>query len=186
LPSIPPTRPGGPRSHQSDPYVWRESDNGRLSAAGCATAVQPALLVSAEQLPDLTRYSITLNNQTQGTLDDLQVSVELPDDAVFDHALETPGFTQFQAQQGRRLTWTTASFAPNDIIDAFTFFLAQPSGGAFGVDATWGGESAGEIQSQVQPAVQSASEGEADLTIDASTLAQGPLPVGATGVSIVA
>src|SRR5258708_1132566 len=100
-------------------------------------AAQPGLFVSGEQLPDLTRYSVRGRNQTERTLAELQVRVQRPDDAVFDHALETPGFTQFLEPQGQTLTWNAGSSAPDDIVDAFTFFLAQPPSGAFGVNARW-------------------------------------------------
>jgi hypothetical protein len=116
----------------------------------------------------------------------LQVTVQLPDDAVFDHALETPGFTQFQAPLGQTLTWNTASSAPNDVVDAFTFFLAQPSDGAFDIGATWGGGSAGQIETQIQPVVRPATDAEADVALDATTLGHGVTPVGNTGVVIMA
>jgi hypothetical protein len=73
---------------------------------------QPGLLMAALQLPTGVRYTVTLANPTQVTLGDLQVSVQLPADAVFDHALETPGFTKFQGAQGSAISWNAASFAP--------------------------------------------------------------------------
>ena len=149
-------------------------------------ADQLGLYVAGEQFPDLTRYSVTLSNPAKSTLSDLQVAVQLPDDAVFDHALETPGFTQFMGPHGQTLTWRGATIAPDDIVDPFTFFLAQPPSGSFNVSATWNGDSAGQVQSEVQPAVQTATDTEADVTIDATTLAQGFAPIGNTGVIIAA
>ena len=144
---------------------------------------QPALLMSAMQLPDSTRYSVTVANLGQSTLSNLQVSVQLPTDAVFDHALETPGYTQFQGNDNGMLSWSTgATFAPTDEIDAFTFFLQQPSTGIFSVSASWDG---GSAQGQFAPIVQTATDTEADVTLDAATLAAGELPVGNTGVVIL-
>jgi hypothetical protein len=147
-----------------------------------AAVPQPGLYLAGTQLPDVTRYSVTVNNQTQTTLSDLRVSVQLPEDAVFDHALETPGFTQFQATDGQTLTWQGGSFGPNDVIDAFTFFLAQPASGTFSIGATWGGDSPGDVQSQLQPSVRTATETDGDVTINAAALAQGSAPVGHSGV----
>ena len=156
---------------------------GAEPASGQPPVVQPRLFLSGVQLPDLTRYSVSLSNQTQSALSDLQVTVQLPEDAVFDHALETPGFTQFQGPQGQTLTWNTADFGPKDLVDDFTFFLTQPASGAFDIGARWDD---GQVQSQMQPAVQAATASDAEVTFDAATLDQGFAPVGNTGVRIAA
>lgn len=142
--------------------------------------------MAGSQLPAGVRYTVTLANPTQVTLGDLQVSVQLPGDALFDHALETPGVTQFQGNQGGVLTWNATSFAPTEMIDPLTFFLQQPSNGAFAGNATWDGDGAGQVQAQLQPVVTSALDTDADVTVDAATLAQGFTPVGNTGVVIAA
>jgi hypothetical protein len=157
---------------------------GTQKVAVAQQTTQPQLLMAGYQLPTGVRYTITLANPTQNTLGDLQVSVQLPGDALFDHALETPGFTQFQGNQDGTLSWSAASFAANDVIDAFTFFLQQPAAGAFTVSAAWNGDGAGQVQAQFQPAVQAAVDTDTDVTIDAATLAQVFTPVGNTGVVI--
>lgn len=148
-------------------------------------SAQPILLMTGVQLADGTRYSVTLADPGQITLGDLQVSVQLPADALFDHALETPGFTQFAGNQDGTLTWNAVTYTPADVLDAFSFYLQQPSGGAFAVNASWDGDDAGQVQGQFQPAVQTATAASADITLDAATLAQGFVPVGNTGVAIL-
>jgi hypothetical protein len=154
----------------------------RMTGAKAQQAAQPMLLMSALQLPDTTRYTVTIANPTQTTLGDLQLAVQLPADAVFDHALETPGYTQFQGAQDGTLSWTGTSFAPTDEIDAFTFFLQQPTSGSFSVTASW---DSGSVQGQFSPAPQAATDSETDVTLDAGSLAAGVVPVGNTGVVIL-
>ena len=149
-------------------------------------AVRPDVVLSAVQLSDAVRYSLVLVRPLDQPLNNLQVAVDLPSDAVLADTLQTVGRTVLLDNTGGTLQWAAPGYAAGDPVDAFSFLLRDVPQGAFTVRATWE-DAAGLPDAQrwsgLQPAAVVATATSATVTIGPDA-AHTPVVVGDTGVRL--
>ncbi len=156
---------------------------GTPEAVARADEAQPTLLLSALWSDDAVRYSVTLVRPDGVSLRDLRVEIDLPSDAEFLDALETPNRTTFLGRQADTLAWTASDLPAGSPADAFTFVLASSLSDALVVRASWAGPTPGRIETSAIPDVARAGAGEGVALL--TTPAEGGLlPVGDSGVLV--
>ena len=97
------------------------------------------MVISALELADSVRYSITILRPGTRELRDVRMAVTLPMDADSVEAFETPGYTRFLGNDGGPLRWEADRYVAYENVDPFTFLLRQPPSGDFAVSARWSG-----------------------------------------------
>jgi hypothetical protein len=143
---------------------------------------EPQLLFTALQLADHVRYTVTLLRPLSTTATNVRVEVLLPAGSELSETLQTQGRSVFLSSEGNTLSWAAPSYEPGDPVDAFTFRLTRPLGGAAQVHVSWevdGQPGRHEIMAAPPIEIASAAAGEAILQTGIQNR-----PIGETGVRV--
>jgi hypothetical protein len=142
----------------------------------------PQLLFTALQLADHVRYAVTLLRPLSATVTNVRVDVLLPAGTELAETLQTQGRSLFLGSNSNTLSWAAPSYEPGDPVDAFTFRVSRPLGGAAQVRVSWevdGQPRRDEILAAPDIEIASAAAGDVILRTSIETG-----PIGDTGVRV--